>query len=316
MRKEQPSNEPIILKLAKTSDSRQIIAVTGEDKSIHVFRFSEDGNLSHFSARAMPKRPCAIALSPDESTIICGDKFGDVYAIPLFGKSAPQEGVIGSEPVQKLHPVPKPFTSTANTKTVHSKRNLKALENQEKMTSIKKDKEVPPFDHRLLLGHVSLLTDVISTSLSASVSPSGRSRSYILTADRDEHIRISRGMPQAHIIEGYCLGHKNFISRLCIPEGHERLLVSGGGDDHIYLWNWISQNLLLSLDLKTIVHELRNAQLNVDRANVDVLAINKKANSDSNTTDNIAVSGIWTCRIESQETQIFRACALRNVNDQ
>lgn len=50
-RKEQPLNEPNILKLAKTADNGHIVAVTGEDKCIRVFRFSHDGILSHLSAR-------------------------------------------------------------------------------------------------------------------------------------------------------------------------------------------------------------------------------------------------------------------------
>lgn len=54
------------------------------------------------------------------------------------------------------------------------------------------------FEHKLLLGHVSMLTDIALVVLNG--------RNYIITADRDEHIRISRGIPQSHIIEGFCLG--------------------------------------------------------------------------------------------------------------
>lgn len=251
----------------------------------------------------MPKRPCAIALTPDESTILCGDKFGDVYALPLLGESAPQEAVIDSESTQTVQSSPKPFAPTANTKTVHSKRNLEALKNQQRMTPTRNDKEVPRFEHRLLLGHVSLLTDMISTSLSASASSFGRSRTYILTADRDEHIRISRGVPQAHIIEGYCLGHSNFISKLCIPKRHERLLVSGGGDDHIHLWDWVSQKPLLRFDLKSIVQEIRTPQPNITQA------VNEfPSKTQLEAVEHIAVSGIWTYRHEDQETLILVAC--------
>jgi WD40 repeat protein len=75
-------------------------------------------------------------------------------------------------------------------------------------------------------------------------------RKYIITADRDEHIRISRGIPQAHIIEGFCLGHTDFITRLCVPENRPHLLVSGGGDDEIVLWDWRNGQIVSKGDLK------------------------------------------------------------------
>ncbi|EDU50550.1 tRNA (guanine-N7-)-methyltransferase subunit Trm82 [Pyrenophora tritici-repentis Pt-1C-BFP] len=108
-----------------------------------------------------------------------------------------------------------------------SERNRKTLEEQlkQKAKGLAKSKEPMRFKHQLLLGHVSMLTDVVYAKVNG--------RSYIITADRDEHIRISRGLPQAHIIEGFCFGHEAFISKLCLtPSG---LLVSGGGDDHLYV---------------------------------------------------------------------------------
>ena len=95
-------------------------------------------------------------------------------------------------------------------------------------------KETPRFKHELLLGHVSMLTDIASATVG--------SRSYIVTADRDEHIRVSRGIPQAHIIEGFCQGHEEFVSRLCFTKS--RHLVSGGGDAYLYVWDWLFYRLL------------------------------------------------------------------------
>lgn len=96
-----------------------------------------------------------------------------------------------------------------------------------------------------MLGHVSMLTDLI-------MARDGE-REYILTADRDEHIRITRGIPQTHVIEGFCLGHEQFITRLCIPTSRGNILISGGGDDDIYIWEWLSGTLISKVDLKSHV---------------------------------------------------------------
>ena len=54
-------------------------------------------------------------------------------------------------------------------------------------------------DDTLVLGHVSLLTTFVLS----------RDEKYIMTADRDEHIRVS-WFPQAYTIERFCLGHKKY----------------------------------------------------------------------------------------------------------
>jgi tRNA (guanine-N(7)-)-methyltransferase subunit TRM82 len=81
-----------------------------------------------------------------------------------------------------------------------------------------------------------MLTDVVAVSLPGP--PGSRPRNYILTADRDEHIRVSRGIPQAHVIEQQCFGHTSLISKLCIPSWAPNVLISGGGDGHLLVWNW------------------------------------------------------------------------------
>lgn len=53
-----------------------------------------------------------------------------------------------------------------------------------------------PSDGTLILGHTSLLTSFILTE----------DEKYVISADRDEHIRVS-WYPQGYVIERYCLGH-------------------------------------------------------------------------------------------------------------
>lgn len=201
------------------------------------------------SHRPMPKRPCSLAFTADGQTILSADKFGDVYALPLI----PQEER-GSESTPALESsTPAPVSSQAlgaNVFTVHSQRNRRALEDQQRQREAnvprKLPKEGPKFAHEILLGHVSLLTCVLTANDS-------KNRPYIITADRDEHIRVSRGMPQPHVIETYCLGHGSFVNALCTARPRPAILISGGGDNELFVWDWLAGKLLGTVDLLTHV---------------------------------------------------------------
>lgn len=257
----------------------------------------------------MPKRPCAVVLTTDDSTILCADKFGDVYSLPLLGRSPekdPQtlsaDSIVNDGDVETSH---KAFVPSASTLTVHTRRNHQALQNQQKVTNQPKTKRPLEFDHQLVLGHVSLLTDLAYVTLSAPEFPLGKKRSYILTSDRDEHIRVSRGLPQAHIVEGYCLCHTEFVSKLCVPHWQPQLLVSGGGDDYLVIWDWISGTVRLRVDLKGHFDELwKSHTMNISNSQNTI--------SDS-VLARIAVSGIWSMRhpetpVNSVQGEIIIAC--------
>ncbi|KAL8642783.1 MAG: hypothetical protein Q9228_000574 [Teloschistes exilis] len=136
-----------------------------------------------------------------------------------------------------------------------SKRNQKTLQHQKSLTKRKPRKNVATFEHKLLLGHVSLLTDVACVSVSDPGNTDAQKRTYIITADRDEHIRVSRGIPQSHVIEGFCLGHNQFVSQLCVPSWDKRILISGGGDDYLLVWDWLSSHVLYQIDLRTLIND-------------------------------------------------------------
>lgn len=241
----------------------------------------------------MPKRPCAIALDPNEKTILCGDKFGDVYAFPLFGgsyKESSAEHDVGdeTEPL-KDKMSSKSFISSANARTVHTKKNKQALKNQQNTIKNVPKKKALDFDHQLLLGHVSLLTDLLCIGIRFEDCNTLRERQYIITADRDEHIRVSRGMPQAHIIEGYCLGHTEFVSKLCVLPWNKKLLVSGGGDDYLFFWDWISGEMMHKFNLKEMVQKLRDE----DSVQNPEEITNDQSTTNIELQDKIAVSGLW-----------------------
>jgi tRNA (guanine-N(7)-)-methyltransferase subunit TRM82 len=212
----------------------------------------------------MPKRPCAVVITPDDTTILCADKFGDVYSLPLHPLPEPTRVVPdGFQPLSTS----KKFVPAANSLTVHTARNLKALKNQLRATNKPSEKAVPSFEHQLLLGHVSMLTDIACVTTDTSSSQHGKTRSYILTADRDEHIRVSRGPPQAHIIEAFCLGHKEFVSKLCIPRRLPMTLVSGGGDGLLCVWSWVEGSVLQKVDMKLLVDGYLNTYSESGRKN-------------------------------------------------
>ncbi|KAJ5483903.1 tRNA (guanine-N(7)-)-methyltransferase non-catalytic subunit trm82 [Penicillium diatomitis] len=240
------TNIPILL---STSNGKHVVAMTAEDKCIRVFEISEAGEFLQLSARNMAKKPCALDLTADDQIILCADKFGDVYSLPLI----PGEYVKPKTQAKKTKPVATPLT-------VHSKRNLRSLEQQhlqaeraEKTQEEPEEKTVLNFEHELILGHVSMLTDIVAVTLPSTEG--NHSRNYILTADRDEHIRISRGIPQAHIIEQYCLGHRSLITKLYVPPWAPHVLVSGGGEGHLLSWNWSEGRIHQTVPLDEVPEE-------------------------------------------------------------
>ena len=194
----------------------------------------------------MQKRPCAITILYDGKTILSADKFGDVYSLPLIPSPTDgnkDDGTPAPTSRSATPSTPQPFKPQANEFTVHTKRNLRALENQKLglQTKAPDQSTKPQFEHTLLLGHVSMLTAI------AVVKSPHNGRPYIITGDRDEHIRISRAHPShAHIIEGYCLGHDAFVTSLCSPSSRPQVLISGGGDEDLFVWKWENSGLLVN----------------------------------------------------------------------
>lgn len=134
--------------------------------------------------RELPKKPTQIRLTKDDQTILVSDKFGDVfrsepshpYGYVSFGS------LILSVPSYPLTPdpsvVPDPDQGKRGALTSHEN----------------------PSNGTLILGHTSLLSSFVLTN----------DEKYIISADRDEHIRVS-WFPQGYVIERYCLGHKKCV---------------------------------------------------------------------------------------------------------
>ncbi|XP_064412804.1 tRNA (guanine-N(7)-)-methyltransferase non-catalytic subunit wdr4 [Latimeria chalumnae] len=90
----------------------------------------------------------------------------------------------------------------------------------------------------LRLGHLSMLLDV-------ALSPDDK---YVLTADRDEKIRVS-SLRSPYDIESFCLGHREFVSTILVLPNHPNLLLSGSGDGTLRLWEYKSGREVLCCEL-------------------------------------------------------------------
>jgi tRNA (guanine-N(7)-)-methyltransferase subunit TRM82 len=254
---------PSISHVLTAGQGRYLIVLTAEDKAICVYDLEKPDSPTLESRRNMPKRLCAATLTPDERHLIVGDKFGDVYELPLH----PTEGWV--PPKRKAE---KFFEPSASELTVHTRGNLQALKQQKEQKMKAIEKEGLGFEHRMLLGHVSLLTDVQM----ATSEVNGRQRTYVLTADRDEHVRVSR-YPQSHIIEGYCLGIREFVSRSCVLPWASNLVAVGTGEPSLRIYEWLSGRLL-SMDGFEHLQERLSAL---------------SPSKEDQVSDKIAVFGIW-----------------------
>lgn len=96
-----------------------------------------------------------------------------------------------------------------------------------------------------IIGHVSMLTSVLLTRSGPD------EKRLIISADRDEHIRVSN-FPNGHNIEAYCLGHTQFISTLCILE-QTTTLVSAGGDEYLAFWDYTTGKQIRTMEMTDAV---------------------------------------------------------------
>lgn len=105
--------------------------------------------------------------------------------------------------------------------------------------TVLEEKELIP-----ILGHVSMLSEVIVAEHDG--------KQYILTGDRDEHIKVSQ-YPRSYIVRNWLFGHHEFVSCLHICPFNSDVLVSGGGDDYLLVWNWWEEKKLARVELRELI---------------------------------------------------------------
>ncbi|KAE9392325.1 WD40 repeat-like protein [Gymnopus androsaceus JB14] len=232
------------IRCAVLDNSNTHLATLADDKRLKVWKL--DG-LELLHERELPKRPTSAVFTVDGQTIVVADKFGDVFSYPLHPPPADSAAAPESDgsKLTALHvsegaaPVEDSSTNTA-LETVEPEPSAEPSKKKRKSKKQKRHENpptprnslashVPTSNGTLVLGHTSLLTSFLLT-------PDGK---YIVTADRDEHIRVS-WFPQGFCIESFCLGHTQFVSAIHIPSAHPDALISGGGDAELKIWDWFS----------------------------------------------------------------------------
>ncbi|KAG3074223.1 hypothetical protein PI124_g20220 [Phytophthora idaei] len=91
-------------------------------------------------------------------------------------------------------------------------------------------------DLKTLLGHTTSMVTHVAVNHDSSL---------LLTADRDEKLRVSR-LPNAAIIESYCLGHAASLTKVACSAVTPDLVVSTSMDNTLKLWQMTTGKLLAS----------------------------------------------------------------------
>lgn len=105
-----------------------------------------------------------------------------------------------------------------------------------------------PGGGRLLLGHVSMLFDMC-------VAQAGEN-SFVITCDRDEHIRVTH-YPNTYDIESYMLKHTSYVSQLALQGD---TVFSAGGDGRIIRWKWPTQEVVEEFDIRALAEQVETAK--------------------------------------------------------
>ncbi|EST07297.1 WD40 repeat [Kalmanozyma brasiliensis GHG001] len=202
-------------RLASFSHSDRFLALTGDDKVLRVWKLERtaDQRIEGFEfgkgivIKLLPKRAAALHwMPPSDATprgseeLICIDRFGDIRSF-----------IINEHDVRTLP-------------SAESKKNGAEIDEQDQMDS--------PDDPsmQILLGHVSMITSLAFIPAANKSSPPR----FIITGDRDEHIRISRWGPKrlAYVVDRYLQGSEAFVGALAVvsdADGKLRLVSSEGG---------------------------------------------------------------------------------------
>jgi len=204
----------------------------------------------------------AVAVHAESDHLWCAvaryDKSLAVYQVAIHNNNNPSTPATTLAPPRAIHATAKrasslcfaqvpaaPDSSNNNALTVVIAGDLAGdavafdcLESSTTSTTAQDDDDDDPMllgtasrHSRLLLGHTASMLTAVRVVSHANA---------ILTADRDEKIRVS-AFPDAHSIRGYLLGHTAFVAALDVlnndSNSNKSWAVSWGGDHTLRLWD-------------------------------------------------------------------------------
>jgi hypothetical protein len=190
----------------------------GDDKRLFVWNCSDWSRSEPVSAS---KKITCVAMTGTgtDRVVMYADKFGNVYSYPLAAHSSVAARTARRVQVSQL--------------PVQQKGKEGGDEDEESADGL-----------TLLLGHFSSIT---SMTLDHTAQ-------HIVTADRDEKIRVSR-YPNAYNICTFCLGHTQFVSKvLVLHSSHVTVpcVISAGGDGTVRAWHLTAGTQLGQFNLASV----------------------------------------------------------------
>lgn len=200
-------------RLASFSHSDRFLALTGDDKVLRVWKLERaaDNSITGFEfgkeivIKLLPKRaailhwlPRSDATPEGSEELIEIDRFGDVRSF---------------------------LVNENDVRTLPSASKDEAQADEQDQMDSPEDASM-----QILLGHVSMITSLAFIPGAKANSPP----KYIITGDRDEHIRISRWGSKrlTYVIDRYLQGSESFVGALAVvpdADGTLRLVSSEGG---------------------------------------------------------------------------------------
>jgi hypothetical protein len=160
------------------SASGALLASTGEDKAVHVWDGGGGGSgVAPLHSRVLPKKPSCAAVGSLPPAAAVAEGAGAAAG------AADEEVLLVGDKTGELMALSLPDVSEGGGKS------------------------------RFLLAHTGSILTAVALSRGRGVN--GRTGAHVLTADRDEKVRVSR-FPKAYEISAFCLGHTEYVSAVAL----------------------------------------------------------------------------------------------------